>query len=87
MKSLSAIVAILGLACAVLWGNRVELALGLIGVMAERRANVGPSQDISWATGGHPHGRVAGGVATGRRADPCRWLVVRDRRSSPSATR
>ena len=51
MKSGSAILAILGLACAVLWGNRVELALGLIGVMAERRANVGPSQDISWATG------------------------------------
>ena len=51
MKSGSAILAMLGLACAVLWGNRVGLALGRIGVMPERRAKVGPSQDMSWAAG------------------------------------
>ncbi len=79
--------AILGLACAVLWGNRVELALGHIGVMGERRANVGPSQGISWAMRDTRMVVRGGRVATGHRADPCRWLVVRDRRSSPSATR
>ena len=60
MKRAAAIVAILGLACAVLWVNRVDVALGALGFLAKQRTPVGPNQDITWATGTDPQGRPPG---------------------------
>ena len=60
MKRASAILAILGLACAVLWVNRVDVALGVLGFLAKQRSPVRPNQDITWATGTDPQGRPPG---------------------------
>ena len=60
MKRAAAYVPILGLACAVLWVNRVDVALGVLGFLAKQRTPVGPNQDITWATGTDPQGRPPG---------------------------
>ncbi len=45
---------------AVLFVNRIPIALGLIGFLMERRLPVGPNQDITWASGTDPLGRAPG---------------------------
>ncbi len=40
------------------YANRQEIALKLVGVMVKRRVPVGPYRDISWASGVDPQGRA-----------------------------
>ncbi len=60
MKRVIAVVAVVGLAGAVLWTNRTEVVLGVVGFMMKQRADIGPNQDITWATGTDPLGRAPG---------------------------
>jgi arylsulfatase A-like enzyme len=60
MKRIIAVVAVVGLAGAVLWNHRMEVVLGVVGFMMKQRADIGPNQDITWATGTDPLGRAPG---------------------------
>ena len=40
--------------------NRMEIALGLIGVFVKQRTAVGPAQEVTWSSGTDPQGREAG---------------------------
>ena len=48
----------LALVLAVAYASRVEIALAVVGYLAQQRMPVGPNQDIAWSSGADPLGRA-----------------------------